>query len=180
MESYVFRVYSNMSILQNGTPILIVNGSLNQDLIAGIFVALILVSGVFDYTVIIDGKHIDKDHIDNFLFTYEVSHTPFRPQLNDYMVVGNMMGWWFVSDTYRLCTFSDISFIQGVISVFEKYNTDFRNYIYGPPFVINRNRVEEMSIDNYDIQPVLQYNGVEAEERPFFEGVYETGEVDYE
>lgn len=82
---------------------------------------------------------------------------------------------------YTLYKFKTPEFTQGFISMFNSINLDFRDYIRGPPFSIDRqtNRMIPYNIEGYDIEPFAEPKRVTAPVGAFYTGSFEadaTGE----
>ena len=72
-------------------------------------------------------------------------------------------GWWISTtrldrEYYDLVTFTSAEFIQGFISMCSAFGVDFRRFVFGSPFMYDRQSNEPIfyAIEGYPIDPILR------------------------
>ena len=166
------------------------SGPISSDTIAGLLVGLQCIVGDFpalslalqiiDHNGKVSTIEIIAGRIP-IISNYMQYRGILRNSLLKYFAPTDYYGWWIkdpYNNTYSLYRFQTSDFIQGFISAFTIFDTEFRHYIAGPPFLTetapNTNKVNVFyNIEGYDISPLVKFKRDPAPVGAFYTNQYQ-------
>jgi hypothetical protein len=187
-----YSLYKSFILSRRGEILWTLNTTLTGTFVAGLIISMFLILHdmsknnfkIRDLTIEINGNQkieINRGSIkimENLLSKFIGQYQILPQNINTINPGTGLYGWWikyFDPNIYYLFEFSDPDeFIGGFITGFDAFEIDFRNYIAGPPFIIdgNGNKVD-LAISGYYIQPFNANRRKPAPITPFYTGAYE-------
>lgn len=174
--------YNSVSLYIEGSLLWTLSGPISGNLVAGIAVMISIlinktsksnVIRIINDTYIINISLNDPDSLNLAFSQYLIADQISLPNFNDYHPDNYNYGLFIKHhNLYNLYTFSDPEFIQGIITICDAFNVDFRDYVAGMPFkYINQNKIY-YAIEGYIITSLKSEPRVPLDKEGFFVDSY--------
>lgn len=158
--------------------------NLSPDFATGVILGIFTVTNNYTLQISFDNQQVSITDettipflINSSRFNSYIIYTNINPQEFDTVSIPSQrLMWWLKnqSNTYNLVSFETKDFINGIISICNYLNTDFRNYIAGPPFYMNAGVKVYQYISGYDIPLYVNHdNKHHAKIFPYYTGLFE-------